>query len=81
MQPELVASLHEFVRWIHSGLTVVGPGVFADTAADRFAFDLFYLPFIHSSTAPNRAKISFISACLGSSWGFTSNGSTCLLPF
>jgi len=66
---------------IHSATVAVDVVVFADTVADRFAFDLLDLPFIHSSTAPNRASISSISAYFGSSCGFKSNGNTDLLPF
>jgi len=62
--------------------SVVPTGPFVTgAAAFRFAFDLFYLPFIHSSTAPKRAKIFSTSTGWGFSCGFKSNGNTYLLPF
>jgi len=54
---------------------------FALALALRFAFDLFCLPFIHSSTAANLSAKSFVSTYGFSSCGSTSNGLTYLLPF
>jgi len=47
----------------------------------RFAFDLFCLPLIHSSTAVNLAAKSLVSTGGFSSCGVTSKGFTYLLPF
>jgi hypothetical protein len=55
----LATSFHEPIQLTDS---VADPAltVAALLATFRFAFDLFYLPFTHSSNAPNRARISSI---------------------